>query len=131
MFGSPETTTGGRALKFYASIRIDIRRKETIKLGDKPIGAVTKAKVVKNKVAAPFREAEMKLFYGFGLSREEDLLQIGVREGIVEKSGSWYSYKGERLGQGGDGARQFLIDNPEIVGKLETELRLKLFGGTK
>ena len=131
MFGSPETTTGGRALKFYASIRIDIRKKEIIKNGDIPIGAVTRAKIVKNKLAPPFREAEMKLFYGFGLSREEDLLQIGVREELLERSGSWYSYKGERIGQGADNARQFLIDNPEIAGKLETELRLKLFGGTK
>ena len=131
MFGSPETTTGGRALKFYASVRVDIRRKETIKSGDKAVGAITKAKIVKNKVAAPFREAEMTLLYGQGLSREDDFCYIGVREELLERSGSWYSYKGERIGQGADNARQFLIDNPEIAGKLETELRLKLFGGTK
>src|ERR1700716_1449850 len=114
MFGSPETTTGGRALKFYSSIRLDIRRIAAIKDGDVVIGNRTKVKVVKNKVASPFREAEFDIIYGEGVSREGDLLDLGVAQGLVEKSGSWFSYKTERIGQGRENARQFLKDNPDI-----------------
>jgi recombination protein RecA len=127
MFGSPETTTGGRALKFYASVRLDIRKIQVIKEGDRVVGVDTRIKVVKNKVAAPFRECEVQLIYGSGLSHEADLLKIGDREGIIEKSGAWYSYKGERLGQGFDNARQFLVAHPELAEKIEKELREKLF----
>ena len=126
MFGSPETTSGGRALKFYASVRADIRRIAAIKEGDVVTGNRTKVKVVKNKVAAPFREAEFDILYGQGISREGDLLDLGAARNIVEKSGSWYSYKGERIGQGRENARQFLKDNPETAAKLEAELRLAL-----
>ena len=114
MFGNPETTTGGRALKFYASVRLDIRRIAAIKDGDAVIGNRTKVKVVKNKVAAPFREAEFDIIYGEGISKEGDLLDLGVAQNLVEKSGSWFSYKGERIGQGRENARQFLKDNPDI-----------------
>lgn len=127
MFGSPETTTGGRALKFYSSIRLDIRKIELIKNGDVVIGAKTRIKVVKNKVAAPFREAEVRILYGYGISREFDLLSIGVERNVVEKSGTWFSYKGERLGQGTDGARLFLVAHPEITTKLDVELRTLIF----
>ena len=127
MFGNPETTTGGKALKFYASVRIDIRKIQVIKEGDRVIGAETRCKVVKNKCAAPFREAEVQILYGFGISRETDLIRIGEREGLIERSGTWYSYKGERLGQGFNNARQFLVTNPEISAKLEKDLRSKLF----
>ena len=127
MFGNPETTTGGKALKFYASVRIDIRKIQVIKEGDRVIGAETRCKVVKNKCAAPFREAEVRILYGFGISRETDLIRLGEREGIVEKSGAWYSYKGERIGQGFNNACQFLLANPEISAKLEKDLRSKLF----
>ena len=126
MFGNPETTTGGRALKFYSSIRVDIRRVAAIKDGESVTGNRTKVKVVKNKVAAPFREAEFDIIYGEGVSREGDLLDLGVTNGIVEKSGSWFSYKGERIGQGRENARQFLKDNPDIRAKIDTELRKAL-----
>jgi recombination protein RecA len=126
MFGNPETTTGGRALKFYASIRIDIRRIQSIKEGDKVVGSRTRAKVVKNKVAAPFREAEFDIIYGEGISREGDLVDLGVTRGIVEKSGTWISYKGERLGQGRDNARLFLREHTDIRDKIDLELRKSL-----
>jgi recombination protein RecA len=126
MFGNPETTTGGRALKFYASIRIDIRRIQSIKEGDKVVGSRTRAKVVKNKVAAPFREAEFDIIYGEGISREGDLVDLGVMKGIVEKSGTWISYKGERLGQGRDNARLFLREHTDIRDRIDLELRRAL-----
>ena len=131
MFGNPETTTGGRALKFYSSVRIDIRRIAAIKEGDVVTGSRTKIKVVKNKVAAPFREAEFDIMYGEGISREGDLLDIAVTQNILEKSGSWFSYKGERIGQGRENARQFLKDNKDTFAKLEAEVRkaLGLTGG--
>jgi recombination protein RecA len=126
MFGNPETTSGGRALKFYSSVRADIRRIAAIKEGDIVTGNRTKVKIVKNKVAAPFREAEFDIIYGEGISREGDLIDLGVAQNIVEKSGSWYSYSGERIGQGRENARQFLKDNPDIRQKVDTELRKAL-----
>jgi recombination protein RecA len=126
MFGNPETTTGGRALKFYASVRLDIRRIAAIKDGEAVVGNRTKVKVVKNKVASPFREAEFDLIYGEGVSKEGDLLDLGVAQNIVEKSGSWFSYKGERIGQGRETARQFLKDNQDIRTAIDTELRKAL-----
>src|SRR5579871_6637816 len=123
MFGNPETTTGGRALKFYSSVRVDIRRIAAIKDGEAVVGNRTKVKVVKNKLAAPFREAEFDIIYGEGISREGDLMDIGVAQNIVEKSGSWFSYKGERIGQGRENAKQFLKDNADIRQQLDTELR--------
>jgi len=126
MFGNPETTTGGRALKFYSSVRIDIRRIAAIKEGDQVIGSRTKVKVVKNKVAAPFREAEFDILYGEGISREGDLLDLAASHGVVEKSGAWFSYKGERIGQGRENARQFLKENKDILAKLEAEVRKEL-----
>ena len=126
MFGNPETTTGGRALKFYSSVRIDIRRIAAIKEGDIVTGSRTRVKVVKNKVAAPFREAEFDILYGEGISREGDLLDLAVNNNIVEKSGSWFSYKGERIGQGRENARQFLKDNKDTLQKIDTEVRRTL-----
>ncbi len=126
MFGNPETTTGGRALKFYSSVRVDIRRIAAIKEGDVVTGSRTKVKVVKNKVAAPFREAEFDILYGEGISREGDLLDIAVNNNILEKSGSWFSYKGERIGQGRENARQFLKDNKDTMAKLDAEVRKTL-----
>ena len=126
MFGNPETTTGGKALKFYSSVRIDIRRIAAIKDGDVVTGSRTRVKVVKNKVAAPFREAEFDILYGEGISREGDLLDIASNNNIVEKSGSWYSYKGERIGQGRENARQFLKDNKDVMAKLDIEVRKAL-----
>ena len=126
MFGNPETTTGGRALKFYSSVRVEVRRMTAIKDGETVIGNRTKIKIVKNKVAAPFREVELDILYGKGMSREGDLLDLGVQQALVEKSGSWYSYKGERIGQGRDNARQTLIDQPELRKTLETDLRRSL-----
>jgi recombination protein RecA len=126
MFGNPETTTGGRALKFYASIRLDIRRVQAIKEGDRVIGSRTRGKVVKNKVAAPFREAEFDILYGEGISREGDLIDLGVEKGLLEKSGTWISFGGERMGQGRENARVFLKENKDIRDKLETALRKKL-----
>jgi recombination protein RecA len=126
MFGNPETTTGGRALKFYASIRLDIRRIQAIKEGDRVVGSRTRGKVVKNKVAAPFREAEFDILYGEGISREGDLIDLGVDQGILEKSGTWISFGGERMGQGRENARIFLKENKDIRQKLENVLRKKL-----
>jgi recombination protein RecA len=126
MFGNPETTTGGRALKFYASMRVDIRRIQAIKDGDRVVGSRTRAKVVKNKVAAPFREAEFDILYGEGISREGDLLDLGVDKGVIEKSGTWLSYGGERMGQGRENARVFLKENADIREKIENALRKKL-----
>ena len=126
MFGNPETTTGGRALKFYASVRVDIRRIAAIKEGDVVTGSRTKVKVVKNKVAAPFREAEFDILYGEGISKEGDLLDLAVNNNILEKSGSWFSYKSERIGQGRENARQFLKDNRDVTVKLEGEVRKTL-----
>jgi len=126
MFGSPETTTGGRALKFYCSIRIDIRRIAAIKDGESVIGNRTRVKVVKNKVASPFKEAEFDILYGEGTSREGDLIDIGVSKNIVEKSGSWFSYRGERIGQGRENARIYLKEHPEMAVRLDEELRIAL-----
>jgi len=126
MFGNPETTTGGRALKFYSSVRIDIRRIAAIKEGDVVTGSRTRVKVVKNKVAAPFREAEFDILYGEGISREGDLLDIAVNSNILEKSGSWFSYKGERIGQGRENARTFLKENKDTMAKLDAEVRKAL-----
>jgi recombination protein RecA len=126
MFGNPETTTGGRALKFYSSVRVDIRRVAAIKDGEAVVGNRTKIKVVKNKTAAPFREAEFDIMYGEGISREGDLIDLGVNRNIVEKSGAWFSYKGERIGQGRENVKQFLKDNKDIAVKIETELRREL-----
>ena len=123
MFGNPETTTGGRALKFYSSVRVDIRRIGAIKDGDVVVGSRTKVKVVKNKTAAPFREAEFDIMYGEGISREGDILDLGVEKGLVEKSGAWFSYKTERIGQGRENAKQFMKENKDIAVKLEAELR--------
>src|SRR6202048_4851759 len=126
MFGNPETTTGGRALKFYATMRVDIRRIQAIKEGDKVVGSRTRAKVVKNKVAAPFREAEFDIIYGEGISREGDLIDLGVDKGVLEKSGTWISFGSERMGQGRENARTFLKENKDICAKLESALRKKL-----
>jgi recombination protein RecA len=126
MFGSPETTTGGNALKFYSSVRLDIRRIGAIKAGEEVIGNQTRVKVVKNKVSPPFREAEFEIIYGKGISREGELIDMGVIHNLVEKSGSWYSYKGERIGQGKDNARVYLQEHPEIATEIDTALRTKL-----
>ena len=126
MFGNPETTTGGRALKFYSSVRLDIRRIAAIKDGEVVVGNRTKVKVVKNKVASPFREAEFDIIYGEGVSKEGDLLDLGSAQNIIEKSGSWFSYKGDRIGQGRENARQFLKDNADIRQAIDTELRKAL-----
>jgi recombination protein RecA len=126
MFGNPETTTGGRALKFYSSVRIDIRRIAAIKEGDVVTGSRTRVKVVKNKVAAPFREAEFDIMYGEGISREGDMLDLAANNEIVEKSGSWFSYGAERIGQGRENAKAFLKENKDIAAKIETEVRKKL-----
>jgi len=126
MFGNPETTTGGRALKFYSSVRIDIRRISAIKEGDVVVGSRTRVKVVKNKVAAPFREAEFDILYGEGISREGDLLDLAVNNNIVEKSGSWFSYKNERIGQGRENARAFLKENKDVLAKIDGEVRKAL-----
>ncbi len=123
MFGSPETTTGGNALKFYSSVRLDIRRIGAIKKGDEVIGNETKVKVVKNKMAPPFRQAEFEILYGEGISREGELIELGVKQGFVEKSGAWYSYGGNRIGQGKDNVRNYLKENPEIAADLERRLR--------
>jgi recombination protein RecA len=126
MFGNPETTTGGRALKFYASVRVDIRRIAAVKEGDVVVGSRTKVKIVKNKVAAPFREAEFDILYGEGISREGDVLDLAVLHNIVEKSGAWYSYDGERIGQGRENVRTFLKNNKEVFEKLDGQVRAKL-----
>ena len=126
MFGSPETTTGGNALKFYSSVRLDIRRIGAIKKGDEVVGNQTRVKVVKNKVSPPFRMAEFEIMYGAGISRQGEIIELGVKEGLVDKSGSWYSYKGDRIGQGKDNVRQYLIDNPDISDEVESAIRAKL-----
>jgi recombination protein RecA len=126
VFGNPETTTGGRALKFYSSVRVEVRRMGAIKDGETIVGNRTKIKVVKNKVASPFREAEVDILYGHGISREGDLLDLGSEEGIVEKSGAWYSYAGERLGQGRETARTFLKEHGEVGAKIDSALRQKI-----
>jgi len=126
MFGNPETTTGGRALKFYSSVRIDIRRIAAVKEGDTVVGSRTKVKIVKNKVAAPFREAEFDILYGEGISREGDVLDLAVTHNIVEKSGAWYSFGGERIGQGRENTRSFLKENKDIYAKIDAALRKQL-----
>lgn len=126
MFGNPETTTGGRALKFYASVRVEVRRTTALKEGEVVVGNRTKIKIVKNKIAAPFREAEVDILYGKGISREGDILDLGVQHAIVEKNGSWYSYKSERIGQGRENARQTLIERPELSKIIESQLRATL-----
>jgi recombination protein RecA len=126
MFGSPETTTGGNALKFYASMRLDIRRIGSIKKGDEVVGNETRVKVVKNKVSPPFREAIFDIMYGHGISREGEIIDMGVEADIVEKSGSWYSYNGDRIGQGKDNVREFLKENPAIGQDIEAKIREKL-----
>ena len=126
MFGSPETTTGGNALKFYASVRLDIRRIGAVKRGDEIIGSETRVKVVKNKVAPPFRQAEFEILYGEGTSREGEIIELGVRENLIDKSGAWYSYKGDRIGQGKENVRQFLRDNPAMANEIDQLLRERL-----
>ena len=126
MFGSPETTTGGNALKFYASVRLDIRRIGAIKKGDEVVGNETRVKVVKNKVAPPFRQATFEILYGEGVSREGEIIELGVAQGLIEKSGAWYSHGGNRIGQGKENVRNFLRENPEIARNLETQIRATL-----
>ncbi len=126
MFGNPETTTGGNALKFYSSVRMDIRRIGAIKSGEEVVGSMTRVKVVKNKVAPPFRETEFEIMYGTGISKEGELIELGVLHNMIEKSGSWYSYKGERIGQGKDNARTFLQTHPDISADIEAQVRAKL-----
>ena len=126
MFGNPETTTGGNALKFYSSVRLDIRRTGNIKKGEEIIGSETKVKVVKNKVAPPFKTAEFDILYGEGISREGEIIDMGVEARIVEKSGAWYAYNGEKIGQGKDNAREFLRENPEISREIENKVRESL-----
>jgi recombination protein RecA len=126
MFGNPETTTGGNALKFYSSVRMDIRRIGAIKRGDEVVGNETRVKVVKNKVAPPFKQVEFDLLYGEGISREGEIIDLGVREGIVDKAGAWYSYNGDRIGQGKDNVRNFLKEHPEIADEIDGQIRSKL-----
>jgi recombination protein RecA len=128
MFGNPETTTGGNALKFYASVRLDIRRIGAIKKGDEILGNETRVKVLKNKVAPPFKQAEFQILYNKGISRESEIIDLGVSQGLVEKSGAWYSINGERIGQGKDNAREYLIENKDLSQKIETQIRDKLMG---
>jgi recombination protein RecA len=123
MFGSPETTTGGNALKFYSSVRLDIRRIGAIKKGDEVVGNETRVKVVKNKVAPPFKVAEFDILYGSGISREGELIDLGVKHNIVDKAGAWYSYGSDRIGQGRDNVREFLRQNPEMAGEIEAKIR--------
>ena len=132
MFGNPETTTGGNALKFYASVRIDIRRVGSIKKGEEVIGSETRAKVVKNKVSPPFRNAEFDILYGEGISREGEIIELGVLHRIIEKSGSWYTYGKDRIGQGKDNAREYLKEHPEVAQEIESKIRaiLGVEGGT-
>jgi len=122
-FGNPETTTGGNALKFYSSVRMDIRRIETLKQGEEAYGNLVRVKVVKNKVAPPFRQCEFQIIFGKGISRESDIVSLAVERGIVEKSGTWYSFRNERIGQGKENLRQFLVDHPEISGEIEKLIR--------
>jgi len=123
MFGNPETTTGGNALKFYASVRLDIRRTGSIKKGEEVIGSETKVKVVKNKVAPPFKFAEFDILYGEGISRQGEIIDLGVSAQVLEKSGSWYAYNGEKIGQGKDNAREFLRENPDVAFEIENKVR--------
>ena len=127
MFGSPETTTGGNALKFYSSVRLDIRRTGAIKKGDEVLGSETRVKVVKNKVAPPFKQASFDIFYAQGISREGEIIDIGAQEGIVEKSGAWYSYDGNRIGQGRENVREYLRQHPEVAQEIEGKIRSKVF----
>jgi recombination protein RecA len=131
MFGSPETTTGGRALKFYSSVRLDVRRIETLKDGTEPVGSRTRIKVVKNKCAAPFKTAEFDILFGTGISREGGLIDLGVEQGIVRKSGAWYTYEGDQLGQGKENARTFLQDNPDLSQEIEKKIKEKLGVGPR
>jgi recombination protein RecA len=131
MFGSPETTSGGKALKFYASVRIDVRRIETLKDGSEAVGNRTRAKVVKNKVAPPFKQAEFDIVYGQGISREGSLLDVGVDQSIIRKSGAWYTYEGDQLGQGKENARSFLRDNPDLADEIEKKIKEKLGVGPR
>ncbi|MDP9395489.1 MAG: recombinase RecA [Actinomycetota bacterium] len=131
MFGSPETTTGGRALKFYASVRLDVRRIETLKEGTEPVGNRTRVKVVKNKVSPPFKQAEFDILYGQGISREGGLIDMGVEHGFVRKSGAWYTYEGDQLGQGKENARAFLRDNPDLADEIEKKIKEKLGVGPR
>jgi recombination protein RecA len=126
MFGNPETTTGGNALKFYASVRLDIRRTQQVKDGDEAIGNHVKVKVVKNKVAPPFRAAEFDIIFGEGISKTGEIIDMGTELGIVQKSGSWYSYNNDRLGQGREGVKQLLVDNPELAADIEAKIREKV-----
>ena len=128
---SPETTTGGKALKFYASVRLDIRRIETLKDGAEVVGNRTRVKVVKNKVAPPFKQAEFDIMYGKGISREGSLIDVGVEQGIVRKSGAWYTYEGEQLGQGKENVRTFLRDNPDLADEIEKRIKEKLGVGAR
>ena len=130
-FGSPETTTGGKALKFYASVRMDIRRIETLKDGSDPVGNRARVKIVKNKVAPPFKQAEFDILYGIGISREGSLIDLGVEHGLIRKSGAWYTYEGDQLGQGKENARGFLRDNPELANELEKKIKEKLGIGVR
>jgi recombination protein RecA len=131
MFGSPETTTGGNALKFYASVRMDIRRTGAIKRGDEVVGNETRVKVVKNKVAPPFKQANFEIMYGEGISREGEIIDLGVQHGIVDKSGSWYSYKGDKIGQGKENVRNFLKENPAVAAEIEGSIRASVFPSTE
>jgi recombination protein RecA len=130
MFGSPETTTGGNALKFYSSVRLDIRRIGAIKKGDEVIGNQTRVKVVKNKVSPPFKMAEFEILYGEGISREGEIIELGVQHGLIDKAGSWYSYGSDRIGQGKENVREFLRTNPDIAAEIEHNIRAKLLPAT-
>lgn len=130
MFGSPETTTGGNALKFYSSVRLDIRRIGALKRGDEVVGNQTRVKVVKNKVAPPFKQAEFEILYGEGISREGELIELGAKYNIVDKAGAWYSYSGERIGQGKENVRQFLKENPEMAAEIEARIRAEILPGS-
>jgi recombination protein RecA len=126
MFGNPETTTGGNALKFYASVRLDIRRIGALKKGDEIIGNETRVKVVKNKIAPPFKQTEFDILYGEGISHQGEVITLGVKEGLIDKAGAWYSYNGERIGQGKDNAREFLKQNPDMANEIEQAIRARL-----
>ena len=126
MFGNPETTTGGRALKFYASVRMDVRRTETIKQGADPVGNHVRVKIVKNKVAPPFKEAEFDIMFGKGISKEGDLIDLAVKEDIVEKSGAWFAYNGNKIGQGRENAKNYLSEHPEVLEEIDHKLRVRL-----
>ena len=129
MFGSPETTTGGNALKFYSSVRLDIRRTGAVKEGEEVVGSETRVKIVKNKVAPPFRQAEFQILYGKGIYRNGEIIDLGVQQGLVEKSGAWYSYQGNKIGQGKANAAKYLEDNPEVARAIEGQIREKLLVG--